>query len=203
MQTTTKLFFGLFICLITAPVYAFGLDWSHGQQNSLFQGAINATLLPKHALPTLIVGFWALQRGGSERWFLSAAWLIGIGAAALISTTSAPIGGDLLQMMLMVSLFVLGLIVAFPIKMNMGMAGIIALFFAAIHGFSIAEEAPRQAILSLYALGTVGGGAAIIGIATFIAALVKDKVPMLPQISGAAAAGMGLAVIFSLQRFFV
>ena len=204
MQKSIKIAMGLFISLFAIPCSAIGLDFSAQQQTSLLQGMINAALEPKHILPAIIVGFWAAQRSTKgERWIMVAAWSIGAGlAAALAMTGNALMGSDLIHSFLMLSLFVLGIIVALPITMNIGMAVILTLFFAAMHGFGVADAAPRAAHAALYVAGGTISMAVVVCAGLLLASMVKEKAPMLPQIGSAAAAGMGLAVFFSLQRLF-
>jgi urease accessory protein len=115
-----------------------------------------------HLLAMIAVGLWAAQLGGRARWFAPAAF-VGVMAVSAWLGSSAP-ALPMLEPAIAGSVLVLGLLVAFavrlPTRASVGLVGLLAFF----HGFAHGMELPDAAAPALYALGFLASTAMLHGI---------------------------------------
>ncbi|MGR9117551.1 MAG: HupE/UreJ family protein [Gammaproteobacteria bacterium] len=105
-----------------------------------------------HILAGLAVGLWAAQQGGSRLWQLPVAFLsmmmfgVVLGQYGLLLLPNVEIG-------VAGSLVVLGLMLAFALRLSMLAALMTVSFFALFHGYAHAVEMPANATANTYLLG--------------------------------------------------
>jgi urease accessory protein len=131
-----------------AEAHTFG---SHGA--GLAEGLAHPFLGLDHLLAMLAVGLWAAQLGGRAMWLAPAAFVVVMGASAALSSSGAEL--PMLEPAIASTVLVLGLLVAFAVRLetpvSVGLLGLLAFF----HGYAHGLELPETAAPALYALGFI------------------------------------------------
>jgi urease accessory protein len=106
-----------------------------------------------HLLAMIAVGFWAATLGGAERFFVPAAFV----AVLALGATFALHGGVLpaVELMVAASVIVLGLMIAFEVKVPVALAAALVSAFALFHGHAHGAEMPALAGPLAYGVGLV------------------------------------------------
>ncbi|OGB23230.1 MAG: urease accessory protein [Burkholderiales bacterium RIFCSPLOWO2_02_FULL_57_36] len=136
--------------LLTSPVFAHS---GHHQAVDIVSGFMHPLLGIDHLLAMLAVGIWAAQYRQPARWMLLLLFptVMALGAVAGMMAVHLPgiepgIAG---------SVAVLGLLIAFAIKMPAAASGIVVALFALIHGYAHGVELPAGASPVLYGAGFI------------------------------------------------
>ncbi|MFZ4860266.1 MAG: HupE/UreJ family protein [Desulfuromonadaceae bacterium] len=157
----SSILFGLIFFIATlsvAEAHTFG-----AQGAGFAEGLAHPFIGLDHLLAMLAVGLWAAQLGGKAKWFVptafvgvmaSSAWLASVGLAVMAGMDPAIAG----------SVIILGLLVAFRVRLPVeASAGLVGLF-AAFHGMAHGMEIPQTASPLVYGLGFVTATAMLHGI---------------------------------------
>jgi len=140
-----------------AEAHTFG---AHGA--GLAEGFAHPFLGLDHLLAMLAVGLWAAQLGGRAKWLAPLAFVAVMAAAAGLAVAGVAL--PLLEPAIASSVLVLGLLVAFAVRLptsaSVGLVGSLAVF----HGFAHGLELPGAASPALYALGFAAATAMLHGI---------------------------------------
>jgi urease accessory protein len=144
-----------------------------------------------HLLAMTAVGFWAGQFSGRARLVIPAAFvgLMMIGAAFGFHA-QAP---DVIEYGIAASVAVMGLLVAFDVRMRAAPAAGLVGLFAFCHGFAHGAEAPLAATEALFFAGFAAASLILQGVGLGLAALRPGQA--LTRIAGAAVALGGLWMI--------
>ena len=114
-----------------------------------------------HLLAMLAVGVWAAQLGGRAKWLVPASFI-----ACMAVSASVGMSGIALPMVesgIATSVLLLGLLIAFSIKLPTVLgAGIVGLF-AVFHGYAHGAEIPQLSTPWIYGIGFVLSTAALHG----------------------------------------
>lgn len=114
-----------------------------------------------HLLAMVAVGIWAYQQGGRAKWMVPASFMVIIALAAGIG-----IAGVALPMVeggIATSLLLLGLLIAFSVRMTPALGAALVAFFAIFHGYAHGAEIPALATPWQYAFGFLFSTAALHG----------------------------------------
>lgn len=114
-------------------------------------GALHPLAGLDHLLAMLAVGLWAAQLGGRALWGVPLAFLAALAAGAGLAWAGVALPA--VEPGILASLVVIGLLVAFAVRMPAALgAGLVAVF-ALLHGHAHGAEMPTAAAPALYALG--------------------------------------------------
>jgi urease accessory protein len=104
-----------------------------------------------HILAMVAVGLWAAQLGGRARWAVPSAFvtLMLVGGALGIAGMSMPF----IQEGILLSILVLGVLIAGAFKLPMGVSAAIVGMFALFHGMAHGSEMPLASGALAYSLG--------------------------------------------------
>jgi len=142
-----------------------------------------------HLLVMLVVGLWAARLGGSARWLVPLAFVSTMVVGAALAQNGLALGG--VEQGIAASLIVLGLLVAFairvPVAISMALVGGFALFHGSAHGVEIPLTSSGLAYGAGFVVATALLHAAGLGLG-----FVLKKQAGLAQIAGGAVAAAGI-----------
>jgi urease accessory protein len=144
-----------------------------------------------HLLAMVAVGLWAAQLGGRAIWQVPAAF---VGALALgASLALAGVAVPAVEPGIMASLLVMGLLIAFAVRLPAAVGTALVAVFAVCHGHAHGTEMPMASAPLLYGAGFVLATAALhaLGVALGWAG-ARLVSPALTRAAGAAIAIAGL-----------
>jgi urease accessory protein len=122
----------------------------HAGETGLVAGMMHPLLGYDHLIAALAVGFWAIRLGGNSRWLIPLVFVGGLSAAVVapqaVSTTAAEAG-------IVASLFVLGLLAIFSLRLPIALGIAMTAMFAVFHGTAHASEIPQTVSTLAYAIG--------------------------------------------------
>jgi urease accessory protein len=121
------------------PAFGFG----HGFQHPI--GGLD------HLLAIIAVGLWAAQHGGAARWAipLSFVGVMTLGATLAVAGVAIP----MIEAGILASVLIIGLLIAFAIRLPLIASMAIVGLFAVFHGYGHGAEMPIAASGTLYAAG--------------------------------------------------
>ncbi|MCW5556922.1 MAG: HupE/UreJ family protein [Verrucomicrobiae bacterium] len=138
----------------------------HPETTSWLSGALHPLSGWDHALALLAAGLWGAQRGGRARWALPAVFLAAMAAGVPLAAAFGTLPG--LESLILASLLVLGLAVAFavraPLLVAVALVGGFALAHGASHGLEMASSGRPWA----YAAGFLASSAVWLAIGTAV-----------------------------------
>jgi urease accessory protein len=143
-----------------------------------------------HLLAMLAVGLWAAQNKRSAMWVLPLAFplMMVVGALLAFSGLSIPAA----ETGIAASVAVLGLLIAFAVRMPLWASTVVVSLFAVFHGYAHGSELPHGSSAALYGIGFVLATALLhatgLGIGLFAGKQMADKVVRIGGI-GIAAVG--------------
>lgn len=106
-----------------------------------------------HLLAMLAVGLWAAQNKRSALWVLPLAFPLMMVAGALLAIGGVQIPA--IETGIAASVAVLGLLIAFAIKMPLWASTVIVSVFALFHGYAHGTELPHGSSAALYGAGFI------------------------------------------------
>jgi urease accessory protein len=178
--------------LASGPAAAHGF----GAQGAGFAAGFGHPLLGlDHLLAMVAVGLWAAQLGGRAIWQVPAAFVgaLALGASLALAGVAAPA----VEPGIMVSLLVMGLLVAFAVRLPAAVGTALVAVFAVCHGHAHGTEMPMAATPLLYGAGfllaTMALHASGVALGWTGARLLS---PALARTAGAAVATAGLWGLF-------
>lgn len=147
-----------------------------------------------HIVAMVAVGLWAAQLGGRALWAVPATFVAAMALGAGAGVAGLPL--PQVELGILGSLLVLGLLVAGAVRMPAAAGAAIIGFFALFHGHAHGSELPEAASAVLYAGGFVLATALLhaAGVALGLA-LRGDRGIWLVRAGGAATAAAGLSLI--------
>jgi urease accessory protein len=149
-----------------------GIASAHpGHGGSLMTGMASGMLHPwfgfDHLLAMLAVGAWAFQMGGRAIWLVPATF---IGLMALAGAAGmAGIALPQVEAGIASSVLILGLLIAFAVKIKPAAAAALVALFAIFHGHAHGAEMPALGTAWQYAIGFMVSTAALHGIGLLLA----------------------------------
>jgi urease accessory protein len=150
-----------------------------------------------HLLAMLAVGLWAVQqaaRSGTRRalWLLPAAFV----AAMALGFALADVALEGVETGIALSVLILGLIVAFAVRLPLVVAMALTAGFALFHGHAHGTEMADASMALSYGLGMVLATALLHGLG-LVAAAASQRIalPVLTRAAGAATALAGIVIL--------
>lgn len=173
--------------LYAASVFAH--DGAHSGASGFAAGFAHPFSGLDHLLAMLAIGLWAVQNRRSALWVLPAAFPLMMVLGALLAV--AGMQTSLAEPGIAASLAVLGLLIAFAVRMPVWGAALLVSVFGMLHGYAHGLEMPSDATMGMFGLGFVA--------ATLLLHLCGVALGMLARQPRALAmlrvAGMGIAAM--------
>jgi urease accessory protein len=185
--------------LALLPATAFG----HAEGEAAGQGFLTGFLHPlgglDHLLAMLAVGIWGAQLGNPAIWVLPVAFPMVMALGGVAGIVAIPLPS--IELGIIVSVVVLGAVIALDRRPPLWGAALIVAFFAVFHGYAHGAELPGQTSAVAYSAGFVmaTGLIHLTGIGIGFAKELPRGTAML-RVGGAAIAAVGL---FLASRFLL
>lgn len=147
-------------CIALAPLGFCGIASAHsGHDAGALAGLAHPFLGADHLLAMIGVGLWAAQLGGRARWLLPVSFIavLALSAALAIAGTALP----MVEAGVAASVMLLGLLVAFAVKLPPAPGAAMVGLFAVFHGYAHGAEMPAAVNAWQYGFGFVVSSAAL------------------------------------------
>ena len=145
-----------------------------------------------HVLAMLAVGFWAAQTGARAMWAVPLTFVSMMGGGALVALAGIPL--PVVESGTAASVLVLGLLVAFAIRLPLAAGMMVTGAFAVFHGHSHGSELPAMASPWLYVAGFLAA-TGLLHVSGIVTARVLNAKRL--RFAGACVALAGAALIAS------
>jgi urease accessory protein len=106
-----------------------------------------------HLLAMIAVGLWAAQMKGNARWALPLTSPLMMAAGAAPALAGMVLPG--IETGIAASVALLGMLIAFAIRVPTWLAAALVAVFALVHGYAHGAELPQQASAGLYGIGFI------------------------------------------------
>ncbi len=126
-------------------------------QASFAAGLAHPVFGPDHVLAMVAVGMWAALAGGRARWAVVSAFVGGMIAGFAMALAAIPL--SLVEPMILVSVIVLGLLVAVAAKLPLGVSCTLVAILGVFHGYAHGTEMGTGQVLGFgagFILATAG-----------------------------------------------
>ena len=155
-------------CIALISITSCGVASAHpGHGGSLMAGLAHPLFGLDHVLAMVAVGAWAFQMGGRAMWLVPATF---IGLMTLAGAVGmAGIGLPYVEAGIATSVLVLGLLIAFAVKVKPAAAAALVALFAVFHGHAHGVEMPVLGTAWQYAIGFIGATGALHGVGLVLA----------------------------------
>lgn len=115
-----------------------------------------------HLLAMLAVGVWAAQLGGRAKWLVPASFIACMAVAGSVGMSGIAL--PMVESGIATSVLLLGLLIAFSIKVPVALSASIVGLFAVFHGYAHGAEMPQLSTPWIYGIGFVLSTAALHGV---------------------------------------
>lgn len=154
--------FKCWLIALTTIVFSGVANAHPGHGGGLAAGFLHPLLGLDHLLAMVAVGVWAFQLGGRARWLVPASFVALMAVAGGIGM--AGISVPMVETGIATSLLVLGLLIAFSVRVKPVIGAAIVALFAVFHGFAHGAEMPLLGSAWQYGIGFVLSTAALHGL---------------------------------------
>lgn len=156
---------------------------SHG----FFHGFMHPLTGLDHLLAMIAVGLWAAQLGGRAIWIVPCSFVVAMIGGGVLGSMGVLV--PFVEQGIALSVLLLGLAVAFAVRLPVALPGMIVAVFALYHGVAHGAEMAVGLSMLAYAVGFSLATAILHGCGIAIAALLgrTAPVPVLRAIGGAIA----------------
>src|SRR6187551_2356366 len=128
------------ISFVFAPAAALAHS-GHGSAGGLVHGFVHPVTGIDHVLAMIAVGVLAAQYGSRALWLVPMSFLVAMATAGAIGMAGVPV--QIVEAGIGLSVVVLGLMIAFQIKLPTLVAMAVVGFFALFHGYAQGSEMPN------------------------------------------------------------
>ena len=183
---------------ITLTALAFSsMAYAHpGHMNNAMTGLVHPFLGIDHLLAMVAVGVWASQLGGRARWMLPASFVAIMGLSGSIGIAGVAL--PMVESGIATSVLLLGLLIAFSVKMKPVLgAGLIGLF-AVFHGYAHGVEMPGLSTPWQYGIGFMLATAMLHGIGLLLGSGMHHQRALWFRAIGALLIGSGTWMVATI-----
>lgn len=182
--------------VVLAAMLFCGMAHAHPGHGSGYLAGITHPLVGlDHLLAMLAVGVWASQLGGRAMWIVPASFVTLMGLAAGLGMSGVVL--PMVEVGITTSLLLLGLLVAFSIKLSPIFSVAIVGLFAVFHGFAHGMELPAVGAPWQYSLGFVVSTVALHGIGLLLGQRLRGRQLWL-RAAGWAVAASGASLMMTI-----
>jgi urease accessory protein len=161
-------------CIGLASLALCGIASAHpGHGSSFMAGMAHPWFGLDHLLAMLAVGAWAFQMGGRAIWLVPATFI-----GLMVVAAGAGMAGIALPQVeagIASSVLILGLLIAFAVKIKPAAAAALVALFAIFHGHAHGVEMPALGTAWQYAIGFILATAALHGLGLMLAKGVDSR----------------------------
>ena len=126
-----------------------------------------------HLLAMLAVGVWAAQLGGRAKWLVPASFIACMAVAASVGLSGIAL--PMVESGIATSVLLLGLLIAFSIKLPIALSASIVGLFAVFHGYAHGAEMPQLSTPWVYGIGFMLSTAALHGLGLLLGSSLRKK----------------------------
>ena len=126
-----------------------------------------------HLLAMLAVGVWAAQLGGRAKWLVPSSFLACMAVAASVGMSGIVL--PMVESGIATSVLLLGLLIAFSIKLPIALSASIVGLFAVFHGYAHGAEMPQLSTPWVYGIGFMLSTAALHGLGLLLGSGLHKK----------------------------
>ena len=126
-----------------------------------------------HLLAILAVGVWAAQLGGRAKWLVPASFIACMVVAATVGMSGIAL--PMVESGIATSVLLLGLLIAFSIKLPIALSASIVGLFAVFHGYAHGAEMPQLSTPWVYGIGFMLSTAALHGLGLLLGSGLRKK----------------------------
>ena len=126
-----------------------------------------------HLLAMLAVGVWAAQLGGRAKWLVPASFIACMAVAASVGLSGIAL--PMVESGIATSVLLLGLLIAFSIKLPIALSASIVGLFAVFHGYAHGAEMPQLSTPWVYGIGFMLSTAALHGLGLLLGSGLREK----------------------------
>jgi urease accessory protein len=185
------------ISLAAALVLAFAgtaaAHTGHGAAEGLARGMAHPMLGLDHLLAMVAVGLWAARIGGRALWAVPAAFVAVMALGGLVAV--AGIGVPMVELGIVGSVLVLGLLVAAAPQLPLWAPAAIVGLFALFHGHAHGTEMPETVSGLAYGMGFILVTALLHAVGIAVGLLVANRSQIALRAAGGAIAACGALLL--------
>ena len=159
--------------LVLVPTLAFAHAGPAGHTHDLVSGFAHPIGGLDHLLAMVAVGLFAAQLGGRALWLVPASFVATMAAAGFAGMAGVHV--PLAEAGIVLSIVVLGAVVALRLAMPVAAAMALVAFFAIFHGYAHGLETPETASGLLYGLGFLAATALLHGLGIAIGLALRSR----------------------------
>ena len=174
---------------LTAIVFCSVADAHPGHGFDVMAGISHPFLGLDHLLAMVAVGVWASQLGGRAMWLVPASFVALMALAG--SMGMASIAMPMFESGIATSVLLLGLLIAFAVKVRPALAAVIVVSFAVFHGYSHGVEMPVFSAAWQYGIGFLLSTAVLHGLGLLLGMVLRQRTLWL-RAAGALVAAIGV-----------
>lgn len=150
-------------CIALISVAVCGVANAHpGHGGGLLAGISHPLFGLDHLLAMVAVGVWAYQLGGRAKWLAPASFVALMAVAG--GAGMAGIAMPMVESGIAASVLILGLLIAFAVRVTPAFAAAIVALFAVFHGAAHGAEMPALGSAWQYGIGFIAATAALHGL---------------------------------------
>ena len=148
-----------------------------GEASGWMHGLVHPFSGPDHLCAMIAVGLWAAQMGGRAVWRVPLTFVSVMALGGLLGMADIPV--PFVETGIVMSLLVLGVLIAAAVRLPLLASTVIVGVFAIFHGYAHGAEMPQSASGLGYALGFMLATASLHGVgialALFVNSMGRDK----------------------------
>ena len=150
-------------CIALMSIAFCGIANAHpGHGGGLVAGITHPLFGLDHLLAMVAVGVWAFQLGGRAKWLVPASFVALMAVAGGVGM--AGIALPMVESGIATSVLILGLLIAFSVRVTPALGAFIVALFAIFHGHAHGAEMPLLGSAWQYGIGFVASTAALHGL---------------------------------------
>ncbi|NHZ87719.1 urease accessory protein UreJ [Massilia sp. CCM 8733] len=174
--------------LALAPLFYCGAALAHpGHEGGLLAGLAHPFSGLDHMLAAVAVGIWAAQLGGRARWLLPLSFIALLAAGGMMGM--AGVGIAALESAIIASVLVLGLSIAFKVKLMPALGALMVGAFAVVHGLAHGAEMPHVGSAGMYFSGILASSAVLLAGGMAAGAVLRQQQAWLRGVGAVIALG--------------
>lgn len=182
--------------LALAALVSSGAAMAHpGHADGALAGLAHPFTGLDHLLAMVAVGVWAAQLDGRAKWFVPASFVALMAASAGMAMAGVQL--PMVEGGIAASVLVMGLLIAFSVKMPAVLGAAMVGLFAVFHGYAHGSEMPAMSTAWQYGLGFVAATAVLHAVGLGLGAGLRRQAQWM-RASGVLVAASGAWMLASL-----
>lgn len=176
-----------------ASAHPFGAHPFGAHGAGLIQGLVHPLTGIDHLLAMIAVGMWAVHAAGRKAWAIPLAFVLATAAGAALAVLGVHV--PMVEPGIAASVIVLGLLLAFMVKMPALAGAALVALFAVFHGHAHGLELSLTTNPWMYGIGFLATTASLHALGMSIAWFCKEDGARWLRVSGAAMASIGVLML--------